>query len=220
MFQMTEDTSEINMQAEYDELALLLANINANFSNAFEVLANKLQDACLAPTAEGSMDLERPLVATLPSTSCSEVLPLSAEVSRAQVDREPVDEFSFTEETRSKMNWIVAARFIHSKVSSSFHHKSLHLPVEILEMLHTASLQNIHVNPTMQRTQKPASHSAVIVASPTLSVHHADCPHFTQEPQQQPRRTTPEEKVQLFIYNVEKTLAHLKGYIRTMQEKV
>ncbi|KAF9271803.1 hypothetical protein BGZ88_005572, partial [Linnemannia elongata] len=160
--------------------------------NAFEVLANKLQDACLAPTAEGSMDLERPLVATLPSTSCSEVLPLSAEVSRAQVDRKPVDEFSFTEETRSKMNWIVAARFIHSKVSSSFHHKSLHLPVEILEMLHTgklrradeqdanrqASLQNIHVNPTMQRTQKPASHSAVIVASPTPECAPRRLPSF------------------------------------------
>ncbi|KAK5815626.1 hypothetical protein F5H01DRAFT_321134 [Linnemannia elongata] len=92
MFQMTEDTSVIKIQAKYDELALLLAkhrshvgpklqeiqDIDTNFSNAFEVLANKLQDARLAPTARGLMDLERSLLARLRqlhAQKCSHSLP-------------------------------------------------------------------------------------------------------------------------------------------------
>ncbi|KAG0046446.1 hypothetical protein BGZ90_008179, partial [Linnemannia elongata] len=145
MFQMTENTSEINTQAEYDELALQLAshfitlhtqNIKAtsapNYKNPKTSMPTSATPSkCLRtssrtfvlPNSKRINGLGAVTPATSPSALCSEVLPLSAEVSRAQVDRE------------SKLNRIVAARFIHSNVSISIQHKSFHPPVEILEML-------------------------------------------------------------------------------------
>ncbi|KAF9309154.1 hypothetical protein BGZ91_007505, partial [Linnemannia elongata] len=116
MFQMTENTSEINTQAEYDELALQLATTPS------KCLRTSSRTFVL-PNSKRINGLGAVTPATSPSALCSEVLPLSAEVSRAQVDRE------------SKLNRIVAARFIHSNVSISIQHKSFHPPVEILEML-------------------------------------------------------------------------------------